>query len=143
MTVHPPTRCTAPQIALALALALALAHSSDTAGVAFEPGLVPDGFYLVGNVERPQVEWHTAIIDAVRRVTHIAPADSNGNIIGSKVTQEGCILYPTKELSLCSSVTNATHATTTEVYPDSPQASNEQCNRAQVAVVVAALDGFK
>ena len=31
-------------------------------------------------------------------------------------------------------------ATTTEVYPDSPKASDEICNEAQVAAIVAALD---
>jgi hypothetical protein len=30
--------------------------------------------------------------------------------------------------------------TTTEVYPDSPKASPEQCNAAQVAVICTGLD---
>ena len=34
---------------------------------------------------------------------------------------------------LCAGVTTAPYATTTEVYPDSPSTSEEQCNRAQVA----------
>ena len=101
---------------------------------------VPDGFYLVGDTENPQAEWHTAIIDSVREVTHIAPADAKGLIIGEPITQEGVIGYPVRELCLCSSVTNAPYATTTEVYPDSPTADDEECNRAQVAAVTGALD---
>ncbi len=76
----------------------------------------------------------------VRAVTHIAPADSAGNIIGSPVMQEGCIAYPLKELGLCASVTGAAYCTTTEVYPDSPNADSETCTRAQVAAVMGALD---
>ena len=30
-----------------------------------EPDYIPDGFYLVGDSENPQAEWHTAIIDSV------------------------------------------------------------------------------
>ena len=66
---------------------------------------------------------------------------SDGKIIGAPVTQEGCITYPTSDLFLCSSVTNAAYATTTEVYPDSTSkpVTDEQCNRAQVAVIVSGL----
>jgi hypothetical protein len=44
-----------------------------------------------------------------------------------------------KTLGLCAGVTNASYATTTEVYPDSPTATPEQCNDAQVACIEAAL----
>jgi hypothetical protein len=37
-------------------------------------------------------------------------------------------------------VTNAEFAATTEVYPDSPSSSDEQCNRAQVACLAGGLD---
>ena len=43
------------------------------------------------------------MIDAVKRVTHIAPPDEAGNIIGSPIVQEGVINYPVKELGLCAS----------------------------------------
>ena len=98
---------------------------------------IPDGFYLVGDSECPQSEWHAAIINAVREVTHIAPGDT---ICGEKSTQEGTIAVPTRSLFLCSSATNASFATTTEVYPDSPRTDGEQCNLAQVAAVTAGLD---
>lgn len=109
-------------------------------GVAHEPGEIPDGFYTVGDSENPQPEFQQAVIAAVAKVTHIAPADSNGEIIGSRVVAPGVINYPVKSLGLCAGLTNATYTTTTEVYPDSPNASPEQCNAAQVAAVRAALD---
>ena len=69
-----------------------------------------------------------------------APADHNGQIIGSPVVAPGVIEYPLKRLGLCAGITSARFKTTTEVYPDSPRASPEQCNAAQVAAVCAAID---
>ncbi len=109
-------------------------------GQPFEPGEIPDGFYVVGDTEDPQPAFQQAIIAAVSRVTHIAPPDAQGRIIGEPVTSEGVINYPCRELGLCASVTTARFRSTTEVYPDSPRATPEQCNRAQVAAVRAALD---
>lgn len=68
-------------------------------GKTFEPGLIPDGFYLVDDTENPL-----------------------------------------KDLSLCPSITGARYTTTTEVYPDSTRTTPEECVRAQVAAVRAALD---
>ena len=109
-------------------------------GQSFEPGEIPDGFYLVDDSEKPQPAFQGAIIAAVAKVTHIAPADRNGEIIGSTVVAPGVIRYPLKKLGLCAGVTNAPYTTTTEVYPDSPRATPEQCNAAQVAAVCAAID---
>ena len=109
-------------------------------GQPFEPGLIPDGFYLVGDTEDPQPDFQRAVIEAVRQVTHIAPADDKGEIIGSPVVQPGVINYPYRELGLCASLTGARYRSTTEVYPDSPRATPEECNAAQVAAVRAALD---
>ena len=102
---------------------------------------IPDGFYLVGDSERPQREWHAAVIESVRAVTHIAPPDDEGKIIGAAVQQAGVVHYPALALHLCMRATNAAYATTTEVYPDSKSkpVSGEQCNRAQVAAVVGGL----
>jgi len=50
------------------------------------------------------------------------------------------ILYPVRELGLCAGITDAPYTTTTEVYPDSPRATPEQCNAAQVVAVAAAID---
>jgi hypothetical protein len=109
-------------------------------GKPHEPGLIPDGFYLVDDKANPQPAFQQAIIAAVSKVTHIAPADADGQIIGSPVVAPGVIEYPMAELGLCAGVTGATFTTTTEVYPDSPRTSPEECNRAQVTAVCAALD---
>ncbi|TDR38514.1 succinylglutamate desuccinylase/aspartoacylase family protein [Tahibacter aquaticus] len=103
------------------------------------PGEIPDGFYLVGDSENPQAEFQQAIIAAVARVTHIAPADRNGEIIGSPVVSPGVINYPVRQLGLCAGITAAPYKTTTEVYPDSPRATAEQCNTAQAVAVTAAI----
>ena len=109
-------------------------------GVDYEAGEIPDGFYLVDDTENRQPAFQQAVIEAVARVTHIAPADASGEIIGSTVVAPGVIEYPLKKLGLCAGITNARYTTTTEVYPDSPRATPEQCNDAQVAAVRAAID---
>ena len=108
-------------------------------GEEFEPDTIPDGFYLVGDAPNPQPEFQRAIIEEVAKVTHIAPPDAAGNIIGEPIVQEGVIVYDAKSVGLCMGATNAHWATTTEVYPDSPRASDQQCNDAQVASVRGAL----
>jgi len=109
-------------------------------GEPFEPGTIPDGFYTVGDSENPQPDFQAAIIAAVERVTHIAPPDDAGQIIGSGATQHGVINYPFREWGLCAGLTSARFTTTTEVYPDSSKATPEICNDAQVAAVRAGLD---
>lgn len=109
-------------------------------GKIFEPGEIPDGFYLVDDSESPNSGFQQAIITAVEKVTHIAPADANGQILGSPMAARGIIQYPLKQLGLCAGMTNAPYKTTTEVYPDSPRATPEQCNAAQVAAVCAGID---
>jgi hypothetical protein len=109
-------------------------------GVAYVPGEIPDGFYLVDDSERPQPAFQQAIIAAVARITHIAPADARGEIIGSPMVAPGVIRYPLERLGLCAGMTNAPYKTTTEVYPDSPRATPERCNAAQVEAICAALD---
>ena len=109
-------------------------------GKPFEPGLVPDGFYLVDDRENPQPEFQRAIIEAVAKVTHIAPADDKNEIIGSPLVAPGVIEYPLRQLGLCAGITGARYTTTTEVYPDSPRATPGQCNAAQVAAVCSAIE---
>jgi hypothetical protein len=109
-------------------------------GKVHEPGVIPDGFYVVGDSENPQLEMQQAIIAAVSKVTHIAPADTQGRIIGSPVVAPGVILYAMKSLGLCAGMTPARYTCTTEVYPDSPRATPEQCNAAQAAAVCAAIE---
>jgi hypothetical protein len=109
-------------------------------GKSFTAEAVPDGFYVVDDSEAPQPEFQDALIAAVAQVTHIAPADAKGQIIGSAVVAPGVIRYPLRKLGLCAGMTDARYKTTTEVYPDSPRATPEQCNAAQVAAVCAAID---
>ncbi|MZI91911.1 peptidase [Vibrio sp. CAIM 722] len=109
-------------------------------GIAYQPGEIPDGFYTVGDTQNPQLDFQTAVIDAVKQVTHIAPADDNNEIIGSPVVAEGVILYDMKALGLCGGITDCEFGTTTEVYPDSPTVTAQECNNAQVAAVTGALN---
>lgn len=109
-------------------------------GVSLRNWHIPDGFYVVGNCDDPQDEFQKAIIDAVAKVTHIAPDDGDGKIIGEPISQFGVINYALKSLGLCASVTNAEFVTTTEVYPDSPKTDPENCNQAQVAAVTGGLE---
>lgn len=129
-----------------------LHETTDTDNTVFRPALekrdgitqevwdIPDGFYLVGDSENPRDDFQKAMIDAVRKVTHIAPADENGKLIGKKVSQEGVINYPVKELNLCTGFSNAAYCSTTEVYPDSPLVTDEDCVEAQVAALCGGLD---
>jgi len=110
-------------------------------GEAFVPDGIPDGFYLCADAANPQPAFQQAIIEAVAKVTHIAPPDDKGEIIGSPVVAHGVIEYDYRRLGLCAGITNARYTTTTEVYPDSPRATPAQCNEAQVAAVDAAI-GF-
>jgi Succinylglutamate desuccinylase / Aspartoacylase family len=109
-------------------------------GLAFDWHAIPDGFYLVGDTERPTPEFQHVLIDAVRKVTHIAEADERGCIIGEVLQQPGVINYAKRALGLCGGMTRARFVTTTEVYPDSPTASPAQCNDAQGVTVSTAID---
>jgi len=108
-------------------------------GTTFDWHAIPDGFYTVGDTERPVPDFQRAIIDAVRRVTHIADADEHGSLIGSRMEQPGVINYAKRSLGLCGGMTGARFVTTTEVYPDSPTATPAQCNEAQSVTVTAAI----
>ncbi|MBD8511395.1 M14 family metallocarboxypeptidase [Photobacterium sp. CAU 1568] len=109
-------------------------------GIEYKPGSIPDGFYVVGDTNNPHDAFQKAIIDEVRKVTHIAPPDDEGNIIGSPVSQEGVIDYPLKKLGLCAGLSDCQYSSTTEVYPDSPLVTPSECNNAQVAAIVGALE---
>ena len=108
-------------------------------GLLFEPGSIPDGFYLVDDAANPQPQFQQAILQAVQRVTHIAPADAKNEILGSALAAPGVIHYAMQELGLCAGITGARYTTTTEVYPDSARATPEQCVAAQVAAVCAGV----
>lgn len=129
-----------------------LHETTDTDNSEFRPALsardaivqktwnIPDGFYLVGDSDNPQHDFQKAMIAGVEKVTHIAPADENDQLIGEAITQFGVINYATKKLGLCAGMTNAGFVTTTEVYPDSPKVDDENCILAQVAAVESGLN---
>jgi hypothetical protein len=129
-----------------------LHETTDTDNSVFRPALsardaieqkvwnIPDGFYLVGNTLNPQADFQRAIIKAVEKVTHIAPSDESGKLIGVDLEQLGVINYSGRELGLCMGLTDASYVTTTEVYPDSPKSDDENCILAQVAAVTGALN---
>ena len=128
-----------------------LHETTDTDNLEFRPALaardakhqdiwnIPDGFYTVGDTERPAEGFLRAIIESVERVTHIAPPDEDGRIIGEPLQQWGVINYPVRRLGLCVGMTDADYVTTTEVYPDSPRADPENCIDAQVAALEGGL----
>ena len=101
---------------------------------------IPDGFYLVGDIHNPNTKMQENIIHEVQKITHIAPSDEDGRIIGEKITSNGVINYETKALALCSSITGAKFCTTTEVYPNSKKTSPQICINAQVIVIKTALE---
>ncbi len=132
-----------------------LHETTDTDNTEFRPALaardavehdswhIPDGFYTVDNSEGPEDDFQAAIISSVEKVTHIAPPDPDGKIIGCELKQNGVIHYAAGKLGLCMGVTGARYVTTTEVYPDSPKVDDENCINAQVAAVVGGLDYLK
>src|SRR3546814_16748032 len=93
---------------------------------------VPDGFFLVDDSAIPQRAFQQAVIDAVAKVTHIAPADADGRIIGSPVVAPGVIEYDVGRLGLCAGITGARYTTPTAVYPARPRAPHEQCSAAPI-----------
>ncbi len=130
-----------------------LHETTDTDNTVFRPALaardgveeepfseIPDGFYVVGDSENPRAEFQRAIIEAVEKVTHIAPPDAEGKIIGQKIEQPGVVNYPVKKLFLCAGFSNAAYVTTTEVYPASPRSTAAVCVDAQVAAIRGGLD---
>ncbi|MEZ9822030.1 M14 family metallocarboxypeptidase [Shewanella sp. 10N.286.45.A1] len=129
-----------------------LHETTDTDNSEFRPALaardasvhdnwnIPDGFYLVGDTINPQMAFQKAIITEVEQVTHIAPADESGKLIGVELAQFGVINYATKALDLCAGLSGAKYVTTTEVYPDSPLVDDENCIIAQVAAITGGLD---
>ena len=135
-----------------LTLHIDLHETTDTDKSEFRPALaardgitdislnIPDGFYLVGDVENPVDDFQQAIIESVQTLTHIAEPDENNKIIGEVLSQWGVVNYETQKLGLCTGFTHASFSTTTEVYPDSPKVDDENCILAQVAAISAGLD---
>ena len=116
----------------------ALAERDGVVGKEFDD--IPDGFYLVSDCTRNVAEFNTAMLDAVRRVTHIAPDLASGALKDGLVVHEGTQGIPARKYGVCMGFTAGLFVTTTEVYPDSPRANPEMCVEAQVACVTGGLD---
>jgi broad specificity phosphatase PhoE len=120
------------------------------AGLDYEDETIPDGFYLVGDEKSSAGDirnFHRAVLQAVSKVTHLAPPDDNGCIIDVPITEEGLILVPARELGICGGgATPVKYVGTTEVYPDSRRLPDdntkrsEVCNQAQSAAIRGAID---
>ena len=108
-------------------------------GQRYEPTEIPDGFYLVGDANNPQSSFQAAIVSAVGEITHIAPNDAKGRLLGDIAAQRGVVNYAYRSLGLCAGVTNAPYTTTTEVYPDSASITPDECIDAQVCALEAGL----
>lgn len=129
-----------------------LHETTDTDNSEFRPALaardgidskewsIPDGFYAVGDAQNPVPEFQQAVIASVEKVTHIAPPDPDGKLIGVELAQKGVILYDKGKLYLCGGFSGAKYVTTTEVYPDSPKVDDDNCNQAQVAAIQGGLN---
>ncbi len=73
-------------------------------------------------------------------ITHIAPADAQGHLVGLPLQSHGVVWGESRSIGACAGFTDARFATTTEVYPDSPRTNAAECNAAQMAAVRAGLD---
>ncbi|BCD92048.1 peptidase [Francisella halioticida] len=129
-----------------------LHETTDTDDSEFRPALaaregifidkwgIPDGFYLVANDNRPHYEFQKYIIDAVAKVTHLAPTDPDINILGDNTIKDGIMVCDSDKEKFCMSLSDAKYTTTTEVYPDSPKTNPQECILAQVEAVVAGIE---
>ncbi|WP_072711172.1 M14 family metallopeptidase [Francisella uliginis] len=132
-----------------------LHETTDTDDSEFRPALaaregifidkwgIPDGFYLVANSNRPHHEFQNYIIDAVAKVTHIAPTDPDISILGDDTIKNGVMVCDSDKEKLCMSLSNAEYTTTTEVYPDSPKTNPQECILAQVEAIAAGIEYIK
>lgn len=101
---------------------------------------IPDGFYLAADQNRLEPQFQACIVDAVSQVTHIAPPDAHGQLLGKPLVQRGVIQTPKRSMGICSGWTEARYVTTTEVYPDSPLVTPELCILAQKTALAAGFD---
>lgn len=113
---------------------------ADRDALPLEVADIPDGFYLSADQNRPEPMFQACIVDAVSQVTHIAPADAHGLLLGKPLVQKGVIQTLKRDMGICSGWTKARYVTTTEVYPDSPIVTPELCILAQNTALAAGFD---
>lgn len=112
-------------------------------GITIGEWTVPDGFYLVANQDKEYPEFQKHIVDAVSKITHIAPNDPDSKVLGDDTIADGFMKCDSAKEKLCMSFTDADYTTTTEVYPDSPKTNSEECTIAQVEAITSGLDYIK
>lgn len=108
-------------------------------GTVFDKSIpIPDGFFLIADTYRNDPALEKAIIDGVRKVTHIAVANSEGKVYGQPIQQEGVIHACIKGSDVL--FTNPQYAFTTEVTPESKKIKEpREIINAHVAAIDAAL----
>ena len=109
---------------------------------------IPDGFFLIGTTGGLHLELEKAMIESVRKVTHIAKADARGMIGDDPKSHDGVVHGSIP--GLCAEYTAAKTrwgAYTTEMYPDSHRfkaLGNAEvetlCSDVQAACLRGALD---
>ncbi len=109
-------------------------------GVECTNGEIPQGFYLVADEARPELDFQNAINRAVEEVTPIAKPDASGKILGEPAVAHGVILYPMLKLGLSGILTDAPYHSTTEIYPDGDWMTPESSIAGQIAAIRGGLD---
>ncbi|NDV23326.1 M14 family metallocarboxypeptidase [Desulfovibrio sp. JC022] len=109
-------------------------------GVECTNGDIPQGFYLVADEERPELDFQNAMNRSVEQVTPIAPLDEEGKILGEPAVSHGVILYPMQKLGLSGILTDAPYHSTTEIYPDGDWMTPESSIAGQIAAIRGGLD---
>ncbi|GAB4224287.1 MAG: M14 family metallocarboxypeptidase [Francisella sp.] len=112
-------------------------------GINLERFIIPDGFYLVADNNKPQYDFQKYIINEVSKLTHIAADTVDESVVEGDVVKDGIMLCDADKEKLCMSFTSADYTTTTEVYPDSPKTNPQECILAQVEAIVAGLNFLK
>jgi len=107
---------------------------------AVRAGRDPDGFYVVDDRSGRAPNSRARVIAAVARVTHIAPPDADGQIIGTAAGRARCHSVSGE----ASRALRQRHGRAVQDddggYPDSPRTSPEECNVAQATAVCAAIE---
>ena len=128
---------------------------------------IPDGFYLFGSVDdgdgeevgvddgeggvnrKNRRDFYDAILAGVEGVgSHLAEMEIDGTLCGYRAEKRGLLLLSRSEcadMGICAggALPDVPYAVTTEVYPDSIRTSGEDCVKAQVGAICAALDFLK
>lgn len=110
-------------------------------GKEYVPVAIPDGFFIVANSANiHRFEFLKAIINNVQQHFHIAPGDKDGILVDLPLEQPGVVAIPAAQFGTCMGFTDANYTVTTELYPDNPSVSGEDCINAQVDAITGGLD---